>query len=159
MSFWCFFKPLKTHFKSHRNVASIMYSYSDALFVCFLEILRLFHVVDNFQDCFIIRVAFKAKSIVCMCFQNCNFQRTILTVFYNREEKCVILKMVVTKLLTEKHWLLSTTSVNSPHSIIMRPKCNPLQGQGEMCFWQQRKQWKKKRFASSPSCPHCHTSR
>ena len=65
--------------------------------------------------------------------------------FYSRK-KCVILKMATTKLLIEKDWLLSATWINSPCSIIMRPKCNALQCQGEMCFCGQRKHWKEKIF-------------
>lgn len=40
----------------------------------------------------------------------------------------------------------------------MRAKCNPLQGQADMWFWQQRKQWKGKRSSFSMLRPRCHAS-
>lgn len=37
----------------------------------------------------------------------------------------------------------------------MRPKCNPLQGQAGVWFWQQRKQWKGKKSSFSMLHPCC----
>lgn len=53
--------------------------------------------------------------------------------------------MSMAKLLIEKDWLLSATWINSPCSVMMRPKCKLLQGWSKMWCGQQRKHWKGKR--------------